>query len=66
MQKEQNFVKLWQNVDTLKYHLYPSLTITSQDITFYNLLIDKLLGLKVQSQTKRNENKKCCRISARF
>jgi len=57
MQKEQNFVKLWQNVDTLKYHLYPSLTITSQDITFYNLLIDKLLGLKVQSQTKRNENK---------
>jgi len=51
------YVKLWQNIDTLKYHLYPSFSCTSQDVTGYNRLIDNLLSLKFQAQTKRNENK---------
>lgn len=52
-----SFVKLWQNIDTLKYHLYPSSLITSQDVTGYNALIDKLLSLKLEAQSNRNENK---------
>lgn len=50
-------VKLLQNIDTLKYHLYPSTLITNKDIEFYNLLIDKLLSYKSQAQINRNENK---------
>lgn len=66
MQNEAKYVKLHQNVDTLKYHLYPSLMITSKDITFYNLLIDKLLGIKTQSQTNRNQNKSVAQFQHDF
>ncbi len=51
------FVKLHQNIDTLKYHLYPSNVATSHDIEGYNSVIDKLLSMKMSAQTKRNENK---------
>lgn len=50
-------VKLWQNIDTLKYHLYPSLLLTGKDIESYNILIDKLLSGKFEAQTQKNENK---------
>lgn len=53
----QKMVKLWQNIDTLKYHLYPSLTLTGKDIEAYNTLLDKLLSSKLRAQTQRNENK---------
>ncbi|MBN1839482.1 MAG: hypothetical protein JW802_05500 [Campylobacterales bacterium] len=66
MQNEPKYIKLHQNVDTLKYHLYPSLMITSKDITFYNLLIDKLLGIKTQSQTNRNQNKSVAQFQHDF
>ncbi len=50
-------VKLWQNVDTLKYHLYPSHSVTGPDIHNYNLLIDNLLSLKFEARGQKNENK---------
>lgn len=53
----QEIVKLRQNIDTLKYHLYPSNLITSADITNYNLLIDNLSSIKMNAQIQKNENK---------
>lgn len=53
----QKMVKLWQNIDTLKYHLYPSLTLSGKDIENYNILLDKLLSSKLQAQTQKNDNK---------
>lgn len=50
-------VKLWQNIDTLKYHLYPSLLLTGKDIESYNILIDKFLSGKFEAQTQKNQNK---------
>lgn len=50
-------IKLWQNIDTLKYHLYPSLVLSGNDIANYNLLLDKLLSNKLQAQSQKNENK---------
>lgn len=50
-------VKLWQNIDTLKYHLYPSLLLSGTDISGYNVLLDKLLSNKLLAQTQKNDNK---------
>lgn len=50
-------VKLRQNIDTLKYHLYPSNLVTGEDIKGYNSLLDTLLDDKAEAQTNRNENK---------
>jgi len=53
----QKLVKLWQNIDTLKYHLYPSLLLQGKDVTAYNALLDTLLSTKLQAQSQKNENK---------
>lgn len=53
----QNMVKLWQNIDTLKYHLYPSQLLSGDDIKGYNFLLDNLLSTKMQAQSQKNENK---------
>lgn len=51
------FVKLHQNIDTLKYHLYPSSVITSKDIESYNKNLDSLISQKLEAQINRNSNK---------
>lgn len=48
-------VKLWQNVDTLKLHLYSSHHLDGKDITTYNQLLDDLINTKHISQTSKNE-----------
>jgi len=53
----QNMVKLWQNIDTLKYHLYPSQLLSGDDVRGYNCLLDDLLSTKMQAQSQKNENK---------
>ena len=53
----QNMVKLWQNIDTLKYHLYPSQLLSGDDVKGYNCLLDNLLSTKMQAQSQKNENK---------
>jgi len=50
-------VKLHQNIDTLKYHLYPSHLLSGNDISNYNDLIDDLLSVKIQAKAQKNENK---------
>lgn len=49
-------VKLWQNVDTLKLHLYFSTLLTGQDISNYNKLLEDLINMKHTSQSAKNEN----------
>jgi hypothetical protein len=49
-------VKLWQNVDTLKLHLYTNHYTSADEIKKYNNAIDYMLEQKVQSQNARNTN----------
>jgi len=62
----QKMVKLWQNIDTLKYHLYPSQLLNGKDITAYNQLIDTLLSVKFEAQQNRNENKSYAQFQHSF
>ena len=59
-------VKLWQNVDTLKYHLYPAHVIDGSDVSTYNALIDSLLSLKFEARTQKNENKSTKQYQFKF
>lgn len=49
-------VKLWQNVDTLKLHLYSSHLLDGKDISNYNQLLEDLINTKHTSQNAKNDN----------
>jgi hypothetical protein len=49
-------VKLWQNVDTIKLHLYPTIALDGYDIEDYNNLISQILTIKEDSQKAKNKN----------
>lgn len=49
-------IKLWQNVDTIKFHLYPTVLLNGNDIEGYNNLIGQILGQKENSQKASNKN----------
>ena len=49
------FVKLLQNIDTLKYHLYPDDVLTPDEISKYNDLLSNLVTLKSKAQTSKHD-----------
>lgn len=49
-------VKLWQNVDTLKIHLYPNNQMSISHISTYNRNIDTIILEKQKSQSSKNNN----------
>jgi len=49
-------VKLWQNVDTIKLHLYPTILLDGNDIENYNNLISQIHSQKEDSQKAKNKN----------
>lgn len=49
-------VKLWQNVDTIKLHLYPNVLLEVKDIEDYNNLISQILTQKTNCQVSNNKN----------
>lgn len=44
-----------QHIDTLKNHYYPTTDISNENITNYNNLVEKLIRLKRESQTKSSD-----------
>lgn len=44
-----------QHIDTLKFHYYPSLKLEKDDIEKYNALVERLILLKREAQTKSSE-----------
>lgn len=61
--KRFQMVKLHQNIDTLKLHLYPSHLVTGKDIEGYNALIDTLLSTKFQANHQKTKIKASHNIS---
>lgn len=49
-------VKLWQNIDTIKFHLYPIITLDGTTINDYNTILSNILSMKVKSQSAKNNN----------
>lgn len=64
--KRFQVVKLHQNIDTLKLHLYPSHLVSAKDIEAYNALIDTLLSTKFQAKSSKNENKSFAQYQHNF
>lgn len=49
--------KLWQNIDTLKFHLYPTVEMSVDDIKTYNNYITELINIKRLASDNKNKYK---------